>query len=274
MIRDLGFVCPLDSLPLEKIANSWRCGSGHVFDIAKEGYCNLLPVQNKGSIEPGDDKEMVAARKRFLDLGHYAPIADSLFEWVKKSGLRRVVDAGCGEGYYLDHIYKLASVSPDAPALELAGFDISKWAVRAAAKRNRNLRWAVASNRQLPFAEVDLILSLFGFPIWESFRKVQGSGAAVLLVDPGPDHLLELRELIYPVVRKNPPPSIQGALEAGYRLKEERSLRFSFLAENLSDLLRMTPHAYKISATGAAALAQQSKLTITADISFRFLRLP
>jgi hypothetical protein len=54
---------------------AWRCAGGHCFDIASQGYTHLLPVQNKRSRDPGDSKEMVAARRRFLDAGCYQPIA-------------------------------------------------------------------------------------------------------------------------------------------------------------------------------------------------------
>ncbi len=58
-------ICPLCQLPLikEQINNKqgrWYCDNNHSFDIAKQGYTNLLPVQNKKSRSPGDDAEMVA----------------------------------------------------------------------------------------------------------------------------------------------------------------------------------------------------------------------
>ena len=68
--------CPLDGKPLSWSDSVWRCSDGHSFDIAKQGYVNLLPVQQKRSHDPGDSKAMVAARQRFLDAGHYQPIAE------------------------------------------------------------------------------------------------------------------------------------------------------------------------------------------------------
>ena len=70
--------CPLDGAPLQRQAVSLRCPEGHCFDLAAQGYVNLLPVQNKRSRDPGDSKEMVAARRRFLEVGHYQPIADAV----------------------------------------------------------------------------------------------------------------------------------------------------------------------------------------------------
>lgn len=70
--------CPLDGAPLQRQGGSLRCADGHCFDLAAQGYVNLLPVQNKRSLDPGDSKEMVAARRRFLEAGHYQPIADAV----------------------------------------------------------------------------------------------------------------------------------------------------------------------------------------------------
>jgi 23S rRNA m(1)G-745 methyltransferase (EC 2.1.1.51) len=64
--------CPLDGAPLQRQGGSLRCPEGHCFDLAAQGYVNLLPVQNKRSLDPGDSKEMVAARRRFLEAGHYS----------------------------------------------------------------------------------------------------------------------------------------------------------------------------------------------------------
>jgi len=279
------FVCPMDGLPLFKEKKSLRCEKRHHFDLAREGYCNLLLVQEKSSRDPGDKKEMVASRGKFLNGGHFSPVADRLFEFVcdiaTKAGSDaplRIVDAGCGEGYYLHRLKELAIANGHPAKLELAGFDISKWAVKAAAKRSMEIAWAVAGNRRLPFApnSVDLILSMFGFPILESFKDIQSVGGHVLLVDPGADHLIELRKIIYPKVDVNGPPRFSGAaLNCGYLLKREGSLRFSASLESASqiqDLLSMTPHTFRIQKKRREDLAALKRLTVSVDLVFRILQ--
>ena len=227
--------CPIDGLPIEAQGAQRRCTAGHSFDVAREGYCNLLVVQHKASRDPGDSKDMVAARRRFLETGLFEPIADRIFKMVREcvaaaqGGAFNIVDAGCGEGYYLDRLSRLASASTQPGTLGLAGFDVSKWAVKAAARRKVPVTWLVANNRNPPFlaGSVDLVLCLFGFPVWEGFKRVQKPGAHVLLVDPGADHLLELREIAYPTVKRGPPPPLAAAAAAGYGLKREEGLRFS-----------------------------------------------
>ena len=274
----------MDGRPLFKENNSLRCDKGHVYDLAREGYCNLLLVQQKASLDPGDSKDMVAARRRFLDGGFFAPVAERLFKIVSEAAAKaggkvplRIVDAGCGEGYYLNQLSKLAAAS-DCPArLELVGCDISKWAVKSAVKRSAGIAWAVAGNRQLPFApgSVDLILSMFGFPVWESFKAVQSDGGRVVLVEPGPEHLIELRKMIYPTVNVSREPSLIAATESGYIVEREKPLKFSVFLQNNSsirDLLAMTPHAFRISQKAREDLRALKHLTVSADVVFRILQ--
>ena len=174
--------CPLDGAPLQRQGGSLRCADGHCFDLAAQGYVNLLPVQNKRSLDPGDSKEMVAARRRFLEAGHYQPIADAVAQAVLAGAVPgrtlTCLDAGCGEGYYLRQL--AAAAAAEARPLALAGLDISKWAVQAAAKRDLHdarsqagasaapcTTWIVGSNAGLPVlpATLDRVLCMFGFPV-------------------------------------------------------------------------------------------------------------
>ena len=286
IIPATNLACPIDGLPLQTHAHGRRCANNHSFDIAREGYCNLLLVQHKASLDPGDSKTMVAARHRFLEGYHFVPIADFLCKSVidclaAKPGnaTYNIVDAGCGEGYYLDRLVRqLPAQSTTPTSVSLTGIDVSKWAIRQAARRTSPVTWLVANNRHPPFlaGSVDVIACLFGFPVWEGFRSVQVPGQHVLLVDPGPDHLLELREIIYPTVMRQPSPSLAASLAAGYRLQREHNLRFVVSltsAQMVQDLLAMTPHAYRLTDIGRNALAALSNLTVTVDVTFRLLIL-
>ena len=280
--------CPLDGTRLDG-APALRCENGHTFDRAREGYWNLLLVQHKASRHPGDGKEMVAARRRIHDAGLYAPVADRVFEFVQElvaerppSEAFKIVDAGCGEGYYLARLAEAAMASPAPCAIELAGTDVSKPAVQLAARRKppagASVTWAVANNRHLPFAagSVDLIVSMFGFAVWDGFKPVQPTGGHVLLVDPGPEHLIELRRIIYPTVKTGTPPTLGPAYAAGYRIAREESVRFTAEVGDRSqvqDLIAMTPHATRMPSAGRAALAEVERIAVTMDVVFRLLRL-
>jgi 23S rRNA (guanine745-N1)-methyltransferase len=277
-------MCPLDGAPLQAVGAALRCGRGHTFDVAREGYCNLLAVQHKASLDPGDSKEMVAARRRVLEAQHYAPIAEHVFAAciaplaMLQARPLRVVDAGCGEGYYLERIADLAQRDARVGALDLAGIDVSKWAVKAAAKRKAPATWLVANNRQMPFppGSVDVILCLFGFAIWDGFKSTQVAGQQVVLVDPGLEHLLELRQVIYPVVQRSPAAPLTAAMAAGYRLVRDEPVRFTThlpTAQMIQDVTAMTPHAHRMPQAGREALAALTELTVTVDVSVRTLVL-
>ena len=96
------FRCPVCGGALDREERRYVCPSGHGFDLAKEGYVNLLPANRMHSKTPGDDKEMAAARTRFLDGGWYRPLRDMLCKLVDRYGgeAPALLDAGCGEGYY------------------------------------------------------------------------------------------------------------------------------------------------------------------------------
>jgi 23S rRNA (guanine745-N1)-methyltransferase len=281
------FACPIDGTALfTSLHLPWRCANGHSFDVAREGYCNLLVVQHKASRDPGDTVEMVAARRRVLDTGIYSAIAVSVFSHVHVLASTRaptlpfrVVDAGCGEGYYLARIAELAATAPDTGlSLELAGTDVSKWAVRAAAKRRAPVAWAVANNRHMPLqaASVDAILCLFGFPVWQGFTPVLSPDGRVLMVDPGPEHLAEMRAVIYPTVNRSPVASLDQAEAAGYVLETTTPVTYAAhltSRSQIADLFAMTPHAHRASETGRAALQALDRLTVTVDVVVRQLRL-
>ncbi|HAT24715.1 MAG TPA: 23S rRNA (guanine(745)-N(1))-methyltransferase, partial [Pantoea septica] len=77
-------ICPLCHLPLQPENRSWRCENRHQFDQSKEGYLNLLPVQHKGSREPGDSQEMMQARREFLQAGYYQPLRDGVVALLRE----------------------------------------------------------------------------------------------------------------------------------------------------------------------------------------------
>ena len=263
--------CPMDGLPLLRDQESWRCPTGHSFDIARQGYINLLPVQNKRSKDPGDSKEMVLARQEFLSAGYYKPIADAVSDLVNTSipadGIVSILDAGCGEGYYLRELTKTTATNSKS-RLHLTGVDISKWAVMAAARQDKSADWIVGSNANLPLltASQDVVLCLFGFPVYQEFKRVLTADGILIKVDAGPDHLIELREIIYPSIKAANPPE---NTPPGFTLLEQHSLRYTIKLGSqtqISRLLTMTPHLYRINAEGRARAEALTELSLTVHV--------
>ena len=161
-------VCPVCGQSLCRAERSWQCENRHSFDIARQGYVNLLTVDRKHAKHPGDTKEMVAARKAFLDGGFYRPIADMVKQLTVSLNPASVLDAGCGEGYYLTQLQQAL------PATEFAGLDISKDAVRFAAVRNKQALWLTGTAAALPFPDgsFDGVLSMFALTVEQEFARV------------------------------------------------------------------------------------------------------
>ena len=261
-------LCPICALPLIRQEHSCRCENGHTFDIARQGYVNLLPVQQKRSLNPGDTAQQVRCRRDFLEGGFYAPIAQALCDLAKETGCRGpLLDVGCGEGYYSARLAQ-------ALGCALTGLDISKEAVRAAAGKYKNAQWLCASAAHLPIRDhaVGLITSLFALTMPEEFLRVLKKDGAFIQVLAAPDHLLELKKIIYSDLlhkEKDTVPNLPG-----FRLEKSVAVRFSFTVEGpqVENLLAMTPHLFRITKEGAQRLAATRQLTDTASCVLNLYR--
>ena len=259
-------LCSLCGEPLEKDGKTYVCPNRHSFDIARQGYVNLLAVQQKRSLHPGDTREQVLSRREFLEGGFYAPIRDALCELAaEESG--PILDVGCGEGYYSTYLAEHLHA-------ELTGLDISKEAVRCAAAKYKNALWLCASAAHLPVqsASVGILTSLFALTVPEEFHRVLKPGGAFIQVLAAEDHLLNLKNIIYPTLthkEKNTVPEVPG-----FQLEKSVPVQFTFTAEGqqVQNLLSMTPHVYRISKEGAEALKNTPKLTDTASCVMNLYR--
>jgi 23S rRNA (guanine745-N1)-methyltransferase len=136
------WICPVCRQTLSsKQGKSLICPDGHSYDLAREGYVNLLQANRKNSRLPGDSKEMIAARRRVHAAGLYHPLAVAIREQLTTlaSPSPRVLDLGCGEGHYCRSIQQVL------PASSVYGIDISKAAVKMAARSCPEASFAVAS---------------------------------------------------------------------------------------------------------------------------------
>jgi 23S rRNA (guanine745-N1)-methyltransferase len=264
----------MDALPLNPVEGALCCANRHSFDIARQGYVNLLGARDKRSKDPGDSKAMIAARHRFLEAGYFERVAGRIAELLSPhlGHDSVIVDAGCGEGYYLQQL-RQTLLEAGHSGHRMVGFDVSKWAVQRAARRFPGT-WLVASNRNIPLAEqsVDVVLDMFGFPDFESFARILRPGGLLLRVRAGPRHLLEMREIIYQQIKSA---DVADVAPEGFTRVNAEALEYALphlMQAALADLLLMTPHLFRASSAGKERLGALETLSLSVDIAFDLFR--
>ena len=254
-------LCPVCGEKLNKVDRAWLCPNRHSFDIARQGYVNLLTVQQKHSLNPGDTREQVLSRRSFLEAGYYAPILETLTETAKELGITGpILDVGCGEGYYSARLARTLDA-------ELVGLDISKEAVRCAAAKYKGPTWLTATAAHIPVEKgsAQLVTSLFALTLPEEFSRVLQDDGYYFQVLACQDHLLGLKSVIYPELNLKEKDSVPEL--PGFALVKSVPIRFSFTVEDeqIRNLFSMTPHVFRIGKEGAERLRNTKTLTDTAS---------
>ena len=260
--------CPVCGGNLSREGNRFSCEKNHSFDVARQGYVNLLTVTQKHSKNPGDTRDMVAARRAFLDRGHYLAIAEKVSALLTPilPEAPAFLDAGCGEGYYLSELMKGFSGG------SFLGVDISKDAVRFAAGRNKQALWLTSSAAHLPIrgGALDGIMSMFALSVPEEFHRVLKRGGYYLEVTAGRGHLMGLKNLIYSEIIEKQAKTTPEL--PGFALVSQETLEFPISLstnEEIMQLLSMTPHFWRITKEGAQRAAEATSLRDTVQVEFR-----
>ena len=248
--------CPVcrERLALSEGGSRWVCPAGHSFDVAREGYVNLLLAGQRRSRPLGDSTEMVNARRRFLASGAYDPLSAAVAQAATREQPAVVLDVGCGEGHHTRAV----------AAATVLGVDVAKAAVAAAARAHSGGWYAVASAADLPLqdAAVDVALNVFGPVAAEELARVVRPGGAVVTAHPGAAHLEGLRSMVYTQARPHAvKPPLRGAGE-WFTQTGSMSVTFGVVVTDvagLRDLFAMTPYRWHappdIDARIAAAVA-------------------
>ena len=261
-------ICPLCGQVLQKQEKTYCCENRHSFDLARQGYLNLLTVQQKHSLDPGDTREQVLSRRAFLEAGYYAPIARALAEAARRHGASgELLDVGCGEGWYCSRLARELD-------LPLTGLDISKEAVRCAAAKYKGLQWICATAAHIPVEDgcAGLLTSLFALTLPEEFHRVLRKDGLFFQVLAAPDHLLGLKSVIYDELTHKE--KITEPELPGFERLESVPIRFDFTVEGeqIRNLFSMTPHVFRIGKAGAERLRSTHVLQDTASCVLNVFR--
>ena len=237
----------------------------HSYDFAAGGYINLgTPLQSGG----GDSKQAVRARSEFLNTGLYTPISDALCEELNKnlSPNALIIDAGCGEGYYSTAIAKCG--------FALAGFDLSKFACDAAAKRAKALQlsnafFGVASVFSLPIRDssADAVVNVFAPCAEKEYSRVLKSGGKLVVVSAGEDHLLGLKKAVYDEIRRN---DERADMPAEMKKISTRRVKYNITVDGndkIRSLFEMTPYYWKTSQKDMLKLENIESLQTEIDVN-------
>jgi 23S rRNA (guanine745-N1)-methyltransferase len=314
--------CPACKAALQLEGRTFRCANNHNFDLAKEGYVNLLLSHQRKSKNPGDDKAMIQARRRFFCSGAFDPLSDLIQRSTSHLPHPTILDCGCGEGHFLGALSEDSStrlrlgsplrspsfggqaaglsrhslltsaegVAPPANserigraslserAAQLFGVDISKEAIRCAAKRYKGATWIVANGmRELPFADdsMDVILSVLAPRNTEEFARILKADGQLILGVPGPNHLIELRTLLNANAGDFEEKADEAADKCAPQFAETNRelLSYSQLlnCEQIADLIQMTPIFWTSATEAKKGVLELTEIEVT--ISFALLTL-
>jgi 23S rRNA (guanine745-N1)-methyltransferase len=249
--------CPHCGLPLTVGATVATCATGHSFDRGRGGYFNLLVAGRlSAATTPGDTPDALAARRRFLAAGHYAPIAAALAEAVGPVA-GPLLDVGCGEGYYLSQL----------AAPERYGLDVAKAAVQMAARLLPDAQFVVGSAYRLPVLSGSLaaVVSVFAPHPFDEFARVLRPGGRWVTVTPGADHLREMRPVLSGDSERKAAERLARRSVAPPEAQTARRLRveLELTSEALRELFFMRPIRWQAGSTGAEADVGR---TVTVDV--------
>ena len=270
-------VCPVCGAAMEAAGAALRGAAGHAFDLAREGYANLLVTRRRRSRLKGDTAAMVAARAAFLARGHYARLADELGGLVARHLRARdrpdpgcIVDIGCGTGYHLGRLRDRLLADGITPPC-LFGTDVSRHAVRRAARAVPEASFLVADTRTgIPLAShrAVAVLDVFAPRDGAELARLLAPDGLLVVVTPGPAHLAELADRVGLLgIQPEKQRAVADGLASWFRPRQARRLRYALqlTGPEAAELARMGPSAWHLTPAALADAERLDRLEVTAD---------
>lgn len=268
------FQCPICSSPMGIVdLKSLICSNNHTFDIAKQGYVNLMTR----SLATRYDKELFESRKIIAESGFFEPLYKMVVsEWIKnevrlEEETVKILDTGCGEGSHLSRIKQKISSHSTGEVLGV-GIDIAKEGILVAAKHHSNMIWCVADLAHSPFKSntFDVILNILSPANYKEFQRLLNDNGIVIKVIPRSDYLKELREVFFdePEKQSYSNQKIVRRFNANFETVDMFRLCYSVSLSKalIPPLIRMTPLSWSATAEKIEALLNMNLSEITIDL--------
>ena len=249
---------------------SYRCPENHSYDMAKSGYVNLLLANQKRTKNPGYNKEMIQARRRFFAKGYYDCIGTQLIDALQRSIPQlcrrqsvQILDVGCADGYLSDQIYQRW---PN-PA-QMWGIDLSKIAIQYAAQSYPKINFAVGNAYHLPVLpnSVDLIIQILAPTNEAEYARVLKKDGFLVTITPNTEHLWAIKEQIYETPNKHQPKALDFT---HFVLQDKAMINDRICLEEQSDIqsiFRMTPYYWRVSQTARERVESLHRLETEIDL--------
>ncbi len=256
--------CPVCGGDLTRVGDDFACEKRHRVNVNRKGCLNFLSAP----VDSCYDAALFQARRRVFAAGCYQPVAEAL-EAMLPQGEQRLLDAGCGDGWYLNALLEKHA------DWQGAGVDISRDAILQATDQPCTALWCVGDLRKLPFrgGAFTAVLDVLTPANYEEFRRVLAPDGLLLKVYPGSGYLREIR------AARGMEPYAEGQVEAYLREKaqvvEERRVTVSHRVtpELWRDIVWMTPLNQDLTDEEKEALAQRPADTVTVDLHIAAVKL-
>ncbi|CAM4114307.1 rRNA (guanine-N1)-methyltransferase [Streptococcus penaeicida] len=257
------FTCPICQEQLKLTGKSLICPKNHTFDLAKQGYANLILNAKK---DPHYDKESFIRRSHILEAGYYQHILNAISQELPQDQPVTILDVACGEGYY-------ARTLAQTPTNQILAFDLSKDSILMAAKKDpqRLVTWFVGDLAKLPLAEqsVDIIIDVFSPANYQEFKRVLKPGGKIIKAVTASDHLKELRQaaadqLLHQDYSNDSVINHFAQAYPDYQVVH-RSQTYPINQADLADFIEMTPLFFHVDKS-QLELENLKEITVAADI--------
>lgn len=267
-------ICPICKEPLTAGTASLKCTAGHSFDISAKGYVNLL-LPNHGAGNHGDNRDMLRARRDFLQKGYYRNLSDAITNacarLLPESG-GNIADCCCGEGYYTKNLH--IGLEQSSRQHTLCAFDISKDGVKMAASKNSPVDFFVASVFDIPISSGSIDVAVHSFAPYcdEEIARILKPGGYLVGIIPGRRHLYGLKEVLYTSPYENDETGYESDLLENVetiRLQNEIVLQSQ---EDIHNLFLMTPYFWRTTREGAQRLAEHETLSTQTEFIIKILK--